>query len=795
MNTRKKTAGKAATGGGAKAAPHKTQGRDPKALAGDPRQRDPHLERERQRYENPLPSREYLLQTLREQGVPLTEVQLAKLVGVSPEEFDVFSRRLAAMERDGQILRNRRGAIGLLDKLDLVPGRVDGHPDGFGFCIPDDGSADIWLSPREMHQVLHGDRVVIRIKGRDNRGRPEGSIVEVLQRKNRSLVGRIYCENGVWFVAAENRRIAQDILIAPGQHAGAQPGQVVSVELLTQPSRAAEPTAKVVEVLGNYGDSGMEIEIALRKHDLPYEFSREAAAQAAAIPPQVRKSDLRRREDIRHLPLVTIDGETAKDFDDAVWCEPQAKGWRLIVAIADVSHYVQPGDALDRDAVQRGNSVYFPRRVIPMLPESLSNGLCSLNPQVDRLCMVCHMDISAKGVIGDYRFYPAVMHSQARLTYTRVRDALSGGALDDDTRRLLPELQNLYAVFKALLGARAKRGAIDFETTETQILFNREGRIDRVVPVVRSDAHRLIEECMLAANVCAADILIRAEHPALYRVHDGPSPDRLEKLRAFMSEFGLGLGGGDKPSASDYGKLLAQVRERPDASLLQTVMLRSLSQAVYSPENIGHFGLAYDAYAHFTSPIRRYPDLLVHRAIKAVVKSKAYDAGDWNALGKQCSMTERRADEASRDVVNWLKCTFMSERVGEVFSGTVNAVTGFGIFVTLDEVFIEGLVHISELGADYFHFEADKHRLLGEHTGRQFRLGDRLTVKVARADVETTRIDFSLIEGGIEADAANAEQPPRARGRGDKSGSRAAMKPAHPAKACSGSGSGADRGK
>jgi len=399
MNTRKKTAGKAATGGGAKAAPRKTQGRNPKAAAGDPRQRDPHLEREKQRYENPLPSREYVMQTLREQGVPLGEVQLAKLVGVKPDEFDVFSRRLAAMERDGQILRNRRGAIGLLDKLDLVPGRVDGHPDGFGFCIPDDGSADIWLSPREMHQVLHGDRVVVRIKGRDNRGRPEGSIVEVLQRKNRTLVGRIYCENGLWFVAAENRRIAQDILIAPGQHAGAQPGQVVSVELLTQPSRAAEPTAKVVEVLGNYGDSGMEIEIALRKHDLPYEFSREAAAQAAAIPPEVRKCDLRGREDIRHLPLVTIDGETAKDFDDAVWCEPQDKGWRLIVAIADVSHYVQPGDALDRDAVQRGNSVYFPRRVIPMLPESLSNGLCSLNPRVDRLCMVCDMDIDARGQV------------------------------------------------------------------------------------------------------------------------------------------------------------------------------------------------------------------------------------------------------------------------------------------------------------------------------------------------------------------------------------------------------------
>ena len=740
------------------------------------RTQDPHLARERQRYDNPLPSREFILDTLREQGVPLGEVQLAKLLDITPAEFDVFSRRLSAMERDGQILRNRKGAIGLMDKLDLIAGRVDGHPDGFGFCIPDNGSADIWLSPREMHQVLHGDRVAVRLKGRDNRGRPEGAIVEVLERKNRSLVGRIYCENGVWFVAAENRRIAQDILIAPGQHGGARPGQVVTVEILTQPSTSAEATARVTEVLGNYGDSGMEIEIALRKHDLPHEFSPAAAEQARKLPAEVRKTDLRGREDIRQLPLVTIDGETAKDFDDAVWCEPQGKDFRLIVAIADVSHYVQPGDALDTEAIQRGNSVYFPRRVIPMLPESLSNGLCSLNPHVDRLCMVCDMQISAKGEIIGYRFYPGVMHSQARLTYTRVWDALNAGATDDDTARLMPELQNLHRLFRVLLKAREQRGAIDFETTETQILFTPEGRIDRVVPVVRNDAHRLIEECMLAANVCAADILEKHEHPGLYRIHDGPSPDRLDNLRAFMAEFGFGLGGGEKPSAKDYGKLLAQIRQRPDAGLLQTVMLRSLSQAVYSPDNIGHFGLAYEAYAHFTSPIRRYPDLLVHRAIKAVIKKKRYDAGDWNALGNQCSMTERRADEASRDVLNWLKCMFMSDRIGEVFAGTVSAVTGFGIFVTLDDVFIEGLVHISELGTDYFHFEADKHRLLGERTGKQFRLGDRLTVQVVRADVETTRIDFTLVAGGEDDSAGDVVPIRKASGARKTSGKTSAGK-------------------
>ncbi len=411
-----------------------------------------------------------------------------------------------------------------------------------------------------------------------------------------------------------------------------------------------------------------------------------------------------------------------------------------------------------------------------MLPESLSNGLCSLNPHVDRLCMVCDMQISAKGEIIGYRFYPGVMHSQARLTYTRVWDALNAGATDDDTARLMPELQNLHQVFRVLLKAREQRGAIDFETTETQILFTPEGRIDRVVPVVRNDAHRLIEECMLAANVCAADILEKHEHPGLYRIHDGPSPDRLDNLRAFMAEFGFGLGGGEKPSAKDYGKLLAQIRQRPDAGLLQTVMLRSLSQAVYSPDNIGHFGLAYEAYAHFTSPIRRYPDLLVHRAIKAVIKKKRYDAGDWNALGNQCSMTERRADEASRDVLNWLKCMFMSDRIGEVFAGTVSAVTGFGIFVTLDDVFIEGLVHISELGTDYFHFEADKHRLLGERTGKQFRLGDRLTVQVVRADVETTRIDFTLVAGGEDDSAGDVVPIRKASGARKTSGKTSAGK-------------------
>jgi len=752
MKTTKKSgvraAGKTATKAPARAAP---RSRKPGA-GNDPRQRDPHLEREKQRYENPLPSREYVLQTLREQGVPLGEVQLAKLVGVRPEEFDVFSRRLAAMERDGQILRNRRGAIGLLDKLDLVPGRVDGHPDGFGFCIPDDGSADIWLSPREMHQVLHGDRVVVRVKGRDNRGRPEGSIVEVLQRKNRTLVGRIYCENGVWFVAAENRRIAQDILIAPGQHAGAQPGQVVTVELLTQPSRAAEPTAKVVEVLGNYGDSGMEIEIALRKHDLPYEFPPEAAKQADRLPEGVQKSDLKGREDIRHLPLVTIDGEDARDFDDAVYCERTPKGWKLYVAIADVSSYVRMDTALDDEAQKRGTSVYFPNRVIPMLPEVLSNGLCSLNPHTDRLCMVCELTITAEGALQKYRFFAGLMNSHARLTYTEVAAILAGDkAARRQHRELIPHLEELHSLYKAFRRAREDRAAIDFETQESRIIFGEGKKIDKIVPVVRNDAHKLIEECMLAANTAAALFLEKNKLPHLVRIHEGPGAEKLADLRTLLGRLGLSLGGGDQPEPKDYCRLIDEIAGRPDEHLIQTVLLRSMAQAVYSPEQKGHFGLALDMYTHFTSPIRRYPDLLVHRAIRHAIEGKKkatfrYGPSDMAQLGEHCSFTERRADEATRNVVAWLTCEYMQDKLGEEFSGAVSAVTAFGFFVGLKDIFIEGLVHVSSLDKDYFHYDPAGLCLKGERTGLTYRLGDVVRVIVARVNLDDRKIDLDLVK-------------------------------------------------
>ncbi len=735
------------------------------------REQDPFLAREREQYENPLPSREFILQILTEQGAPVHEDELLDMLLITDEEEDLFSRRLRAMERDGQIMRNRKRAICVMDKLDLIKGKVQGHPDGFGFLIPEDGSADMFLSEKEMHQVLHGDVVMVRQSGVDRRGRPEAKIIEVLERANNRVVGRLFEDHGIQFVVAENRRITQDILVAPGEAGKAQAGQVVILEIMQHPNKHAQPIGRIIEILGNYADPGMEIEIALRKHDLPHEFPNDVERQAKAIPPTVAASDWEGREDIRNLPLVTIDGETARDFDDAVYCAPERDGYRLVVAIADVSHYVNTNDALDKEAILRGNSVYFPRRVIPMLPEELSNGLCSLNPHVDRLCMVCDMHVGNDGQIGKYRFYPSVMYSHARLTYTQVAEMLAepDGDLAKQYANVLPHLNDLYDLFKKLLKARDKRGAIDFETVETQMIFTDQGKIERIVPVVRNDAHKLIEECMLAANVCAANYLSEHEHTVLYRVHLGPTPEKLETVREFLKEFGLQLGGEDEPKAADYSKLLKRIKGRPDAGLLQTVMLRSLRQAKYEPENTGHFGLGYEAYAHFTSPIRRYPDLLVHRAIKAVLQGKQYKPGmKWAELGVHCSMTERRADDATRDVDAWLKCFYMRDHLGSTFTGTVSSVTSFGMFVSLDDLYVEGLVHISELGKDYFHFDAGKHQLLGERSGQSYRLGDRVQVRVVKVDMESTKIDFVLQDVAEIASVDGEEPPARKSGKGKK---------------------------
>ena len=723
------------------------------------RSNDPHAKREASRYETPLPSRELILSTMADQGVPLGMEQLYELLEIKDEEREIFNRRLNAMEREGQIIRNRKGALCIVDKLDLIAGTVQGHPDGFGFLIPDDktktNGEDLFLSPKEMSQVMHGDRAMVRVSGLDRRGRPEGKIVEVLERRTQQLVGRVIQSTGVTIVAAEDKRINLDILIPYHLDMGAKPGQVVMVKLTAQPSVHAQPMGEVTEILGNYADSGMEIEIALRKHNLPYEFSAEAVKLAESYPKLVQPSDYKGRIDCREIPLITIDGETARDYDDAVFAEPQGKGWRLVVAIADVSFYVKPNDALDKGAFERGNSVYFPRRVIPMLPEALSNGLCSLNPDVERLCMICDMQIDGAGIVKQYKFYPSVMRSKARMTYNQVFDILQNpqGELAQEYTWLMPHLQHLNSVYHLLQVQREKRGAIEFESSETVMIFNDKGKIERIEPSTRNEAHKLIEECMLAANVCAAEFLAKHEHPALYRVHEGPTPEKLELLRTFMGEFGFGVGGGDSPHAKDYGKLLARIKDRPDAQLLQTVLLRSMQQAIYSPDNLGHFGLAYEAYAHFTSPIRRYPDLLIHRAIKAVLHGDRYKAGDWNSIGEQCSMTERRADDATRDVTNWLKCFYMQDKIGEEFESTVAAVTSFGLFVALDGIYVEGLLHVTELGNDYFHYDKARHEMAGERTGVRYRLGDRLTVKLVRVDLETTKIDFTLVNknNGLES--------------------------------------------
>jgi ribonuclease R len=677
----------------------------------------------------------------------------------------------------------KSGPAGRPGRSDLIEGVVQGHRDGFGFLLREDGGPDIVLPVAEMGKVLHGDRVLARITGLDRRDRPEGEIVEVVEHCTNRLVGRLLGERGATVVVPEDQRIRHDILVPPGATGGAREGQVVVVEIVQQPQSKHQAVGRVVEVLGEIDDPGMEIEIAVRKFGVPHIFPKEVVEEAARLPHEVRRADLKSRVDLRDVELVTIDGEDARDFDDAVYCEPIAKrGWRLVVAIADVDHYVRPGTAIDAEAQSRSTSVYFPRRVIPMLPEEISNGLCSLRPDVDRLVMVCDMVIGSHGDLRAYQFFPAVMHSQARLTYDAVWEALSqpAGRSAATLARLLPRLRHLHDVYEALARARKVRGALDLETTETRIVCDANGRIERILPRTRNDAHRIIEECMLAANVCAADILHRAGHPALLRVHEGPTPAKLETLRSGLRGFGLALEGGEDPEPSDYARLVAKVRERPDGQLLQTMVLRSMQQAVYSPHNAGHFGLAYESYTHFTSPIRRYPDLLVHRAIKAVLGKKSYVpkiAGDlarlapaeppagqksrealapWERLGLLCSTHERRADDASRDVEAWLKCYFVRGRVGETFAGSISAVVPFGVFVVLDELYVEGLVHISELGGDYFHFADAAHELRGERTGIRYRLGDRVVVQVAKVDLEARRIDFRLVRDPFGAAAPGA---------------------------------------
>ena len=717
---------------------------------------DPHAKRESGKYDNPIPSREYILEQLEAAGQPLDRKAITDLLGLSEDEngIEALRRRLRAMERDGQLMFTRKKEYALISKMDLLTGRVIGHADGFGFLCPEDGSDDLFLTAFQMRRLFHGDKAIVRIAGVDRKGRREGALVEVLERANPFIVGRLFIESGVGYVVADNKRISNDVLVPQENVGNAHHGQVVSVEIVEQPTRHRQAVGKVVEVLGEHMAAGMEIDIAMRSHGIATNWSDEVEAEIKDLTPEVpeKAKNEKGRIDIRDLPLVTIDGEDARDFDDAVFVETNDKGWRLLVAIADVSHYVELNTALDKEAHERGTSVYFPERVIPMLPEILSNGLCSLNPEVDRLCMVCEMQLDKKGKVVSHNFFEGVMRSHCRFTYTKVADIIENE--DSDLRKeykdFVPQLLEMHGLFKVLLKRRKKRGAIDFETTETHIVFCEDRKIDKIIPLVRNDAHKLIEEFMILANVSAAKYLLKNDMPALYRVHGSPKETKIEGLKEFLAEVGLTLGGGEKPGPGDYAELLEQIQERPDMHLIQTVLLRSLQQAVYTPDNNGHFGLAHDAYAHFTSPIRRYPDLLVHRAIRHVVRgSKAesyyYTENAMRALGEHCSQTERRADEATRDAVDWLKCEFMMDKVGEVFEGTITSVTGFGLFVELDKIFVEGLIHVTSLEHDYYHFDAAHHRLVGERTGQVFRLGDHIVASVSKVNLEDKKIDFDLV--------------------------------------------------
>ena len=742
-----------------------------------PKSKDPHAQREAENYTNPIPSREFILQLLEQIGEPIGHLALCEQMKLTSEEqIEALRRRLIAMSRDGQIISNRRGLFGLAAHMDLLKGRIQGNKDGYGFFIPEDGSGDMFLGTREMEKLFDGDEVLARHSGFDNRGRREGMIVEILKRRFEQIVGRYYREDGFGILVPDSKRVSHEILI-PDQNAGsAKDGQFVVAEITEYPSKRRKAVAKIVEVLGDSTTPGLEIEVAVRSHDIPHVWPSAVEKETYRFSEEVGEADLQGRADLRDIPFVTIDGEDAKDFDDAVFARQHKEGgWTLFVAIADVSHYVKIGSALDDEAITRATSVYFPGHVIPMLPEKLSNGLCSLKPKVDRLTMVCEMEISASGEMTDYSFYEAVIHSHGRMTYNEVSDIVE--LAENDAQKsiqatikkrhesLIEHFENLYSLFHALRAVRDSGGAMDFDTTETRIVFGEDRKIREIVPVFRNDAHRLIEECMLCANVAAARLLENSKLPALYRVHEGPNPAKLDNLRMFLKELDLHLPGGDKPEPADYQYVLKQMAGRPDRILLQTMLIRSLMQAVYSPDNLGHFGLGYDAYAHFTSPIRRYPDLLVHRAIRYLVRNKPgahvkkqpgaadlakkeiypFDLKQMVELGVICSTSERRADAASYSVIDALKCEYMQDRVGDEFIGTVTSVTSFGLFVELNEIYVEGLVHISELSNDYYHFDPVHHSLSGERSQKTYRLGDSVEVKVVRVDLDEKKIDLQMV--------------------------------------------------
>ncbi|WP_260513196.1 ribonuclease R [Serratia fonticola] len=746
---------------------------------------DPFLEREAEKYESPIPSREFILAHLAKRETPASREELGNELSLSGEEaLEALRRRLRAMERDGQLVFTRRQCYALPERLDLLRGTVIGHRDGFGFLRVEGRKDDLYLSAEQMKMAIHGDVVLAQPLGEDRKGRREARIVRVLVPKTSQIVGRYFTDAGTGFVVPDDGRLSFDILIPADSVSGARMGFMVVVELTQRPTRRTKAVGKIVEILGDKMGTSMAVDIALRTHEIPHTWPPQVEKQVADLSEQVPEAAKKGRVDLRHLPLVTIDGEDARDFDDAVYCEKKrGGGWRLWVAIADVSYYVRPRTALDDEARSRGTSVYFPSEVVPMLPEVLSNGLCSLNPQVDRLCMVSEMTISASGRLSSFKFYEAVMSSHARLTYTKVWHILQGDQeLREQYHPLVKHLQELHALYKVLDQARAERGGIAFETEEAKFIFNAERRIERVEPTVRNDAHKLIEECMIMANVAAARFVEKHNEPALFRVHDRPSDDHISALRSVLSELGLTLGGGLKPQPKDYATLMDEVSERPDREMLQTMLLRSMKQAIYDPENRGHFGLALASYGHFTSPIRRYPDLSLHRAIKYVLakeqgeqKERWTPTGGWHSdleemlqLGMHCSMTERRADEATRNVADWLKCDFMQDHVGEVFSGVIASVTGFGFFVRLSDLFIDGLVHVSTLDNDYYRFDNIGQRLIGESSGMVYRLGDTVEIRVEAVHMDERKIDFALVSSTRKPRGEGKTERERAKNGGQR---------------------------
>ncbi len=733
-------------------------GRPAKPAGGSPPGvNDPMAAREAARYENPIASREAIANLLQDSPGPLTAEEVGEALDLMAEDrFDALSRRLAAMVRDGQLLRNRRGGYAVAQKLDLVAGTVIANPDGFGFLKCDDGGEDLFLPPGELRKALHGDRVLASISGVDRRGRREGAIVEVLEHRLTRLTGRYSERARIGMVVPDDRRVLTEVLIPPEDNNGAREGQLVVVEITQPPEKGRPPVGRILLVLGDRLTPSLVVQAAIHGHDLPHEFPREALAEAAEVPLEVPAAEARRRVDLRKLPLVTIDGEDAKDFDDAVWCEPNAEGFRLIVAIADVSHYVRPGTALDEEAVKRATSVYFPGFVVPMLPETLSNGICSLMPNVERLCFACDMQVDFDGNVVRSKFNEAIMRSHARLTYTQVWKAVGEGDTDAGKEAiaqvgsLMPQLQRLHQLYKVLAKARSRRGAIEFESTEVRFVLDSDGEVMQAGMLERNDAHKLIEECMIAANVEAGRFVTAKQVPAPFRVHPRPPEAKYGDLLEYLSEFGLSLPPWSKVQPRDFTQLLRKIRVRPDAALLETVLLRSQSMAVYQTENLGHFGLALDAYSHFTSPIRRYPDLLLHRSIKHLLEHGSpdgfrYSAKEMSSLSVHCSERERRADEVEREVDERYRSAWMEKHVGDEFDGVVSGVTNFGLFVELAGSKVNGLVHVTQLPHDYFHFDPLRRSLSGERTGLRFRLGDPVRVLVLKASVEDKRIDFRLV--------------------------------------------------